>query len=207
MRCPFCHNPSLVFLDDGLEKISEDEFFYFLEKRKGVLDGVCITGGEALFSDISDFIKKIKEKGFAVKLDTNGSFPEKLSKLLEENLLDYVAMDFKNTYEKYPQTVGIKNFNAAPIKKSVSLLIEYSKRKDVIVEFRTTLIKSFHTEKDLIEIAEMTKEAKFSIQKFKNNEPLIGDRLQTHLEKFSEEEYEKILKKIKTIHPSVIIKG
>ena len=168
MRCPFCHNPSLVFLDDGLEKISEDEFFYFLEKRKGVLDGVCITGGEALFSDISDFIKKIKEKGFAVKLDTNGSFPEKLSKLLEENLLDYVAMDFKNTYEKYPQTVGIKNFNTTPIKKSVSLLIEYSKRKDVIVEFRTTLIKSFHTEKDLIEIAEMTKEAKFSIQKFKN---------------------------------------
>ena len=207
MRCPFCHNPSLVFLDDVLEKISEDEFFYFLEKRKGVLDGVCITGGEALFSDISDFIKKIKEKGFAVKLDTNGSFPEKLSKLLEENLLDYVAMDFKNTYEKYPQTVGIKNFNTTPIKKSVSLLIEYSKRKDVIVEFRTTLIKSFHTEKDLIEIAEMTKEAKFSIQKFKNNEPLIGDRFQTHLEKFSEEEYEKILKKIKTIHPSVIIKG
>ena len=107
-RCPFCHNASLVTHVDAAAAISEEEVFSFLAKRQGILDGVCITGGEPLLQpDIEEFIRKVKELGYQVKLDTNGSFPDRLEHLIDEGLVDYVAMDLKNCRERYGETVGL----------------------------------------------------------------------------------------------------
>ena len=136
-RCPFCHNASLVTHIDRENFVSEDEFFSFLNKRKGILDGVCITGGEpTLQPDLTEFIKKIKNAGFAVKLDTNGYNPNILGSIVNEKLVDYIAMDIKNSKESYRKTVGIENFNIEPIEKSIEIL----KNGGVDFEFRTTVI-------------------------------------------------------------------
>ena len=120
-RCPFCHNAMLV-TEENSDSISEDEFFTFLKKRQGILDGVCISGGEpTLQKDLAEFIGKIKAMGYAVKLDTNGSKPEVLRNLIEENLLDYVAMDIKNSPAKYSLTCGCE-VDIALIKESVSII-------------------------------------------------------------------------------------
>ena len=113
-RCPFCHNASLVVEIPPAGEVSEDEFFVFLKKRKGILDGVCVTGGEPLLQPgIETFIRKIKELGYAVKLDTNGSFPNKLKELVENDLVDYVAMDIKNCLEDYGVTAGVPDFDVS----------------------------------------------------------------------------------------------
>lgn len=158
LRCPFCHNASLVIKkqgDDGI--ITEEDFFKFLDGRKGLLDGVAITGGEPLLQpDLRDFIIKIKEKGFFVKLDTNGTSPEKLKALIDENLLDYVAMDIKNSFQKYPQTVGITCFDVTPVKESIKILLE----DKVDYEFRTTVCKELFNLEDFDEIAKAINGAK-----------------------------------------------
>lgn len=147
LRCPFCHNASLVM---GIgEDMDENEFFSFLDKRKGILEGVCITGGEPLLQpDIEDFIKRVKDKGYKLKLDTNGAFPDRLLNLIQKNLLDYVAMDIKNSPQKYPLTCGVdrdyKEF-FIPFKESIDILLE----NRVDYEFRTTVVKELH---DLIDI-------------------------------------------------------
>jgi pyruvate formate lyase activating enzyme len=105
-RCPFCHNSSLVRDADG-QSVAEENFFDFLQKRKGLIDGVCVTGGEPTLTDgLDSFLKRIKDAGFLVKLDTNGSFPEKLEDLIDRELVDYAAMDIKNSLESYKKTVG-----------------------------------------------------------------------------------------------------
>lgn len=145
-RCPYCHNPDLVF-DSGFEPdISEEEFISFLKRRKGFLDGVCITGGEPMLAaDLSRFIHKIREMGFSVKLDTNGSFPDRLQYLVENNLVDYVAMDIKNSREHYGSTIGISSYDTSKIEQSVAILMEGS----VPYEFRTTLVRGLHTCEDI----------------------------------------------------------
>lgn len=170
MRCPFCHNPRLVYLEEN--EISQEEIFKFLKSRIGILEGVCITGGEPLInSDIEEFIKKIKELGFKVKLDTNGAFPEKLQALIENGLIDYVAMDIKNCPEKYPETIGRPSFDVTTIFKSVEIL----KNGTVPYEFRTTTLREFHTEEDFIKIGKWLEGApKYFIQPFKNSGDLIG---------------------------------
>jgi pyruvate formate lyase activating enzyme len=155
-RCPFCHNASLVTRPDDVEEISEESFFTYISKRKGILDGVCITGGEPLLSHgIEDFIRRIKQTGLLVKLDTNGAYPEKLKALLDEGLLDYVAMDVKNSHEKYAQTVGLKAF-PEKIEESIRLIME----KAPDYEFRTTVVKELHETQDIVNITEMIKGAK-----------------------------------------------
>lgn len=148
-RCPFCHNPELVL--GGKQagpNILEKEFFAFLKKRQGKLEGVCITGGEPTIQDgLVDFIKKIKKMGFLVKLDTNGTRPDVLKKLLDLKLLDFVAMDIKNQLKRYDQTVGVKS-DKARIKLSVDLI----KNSRVPYEFRTTVVPGIHTEKDFMAI-------------------------------------------------------
>ena len=174
-RCPFCHNALLVTDIDSSNTYTEEEILDFLAKRTGLLDGVCITGGEPLMHNgISEFIKKIKELGYKVKLDTNGTFPKKLAELLENHLVDYVAMDIKNSKEKYAQTAGIKNLNLSDIEKSINIL----KLSDIDYEFRTTIVKEFHTVSDIENIAEWIKGAKaYFLQNFEDSGNLIGTNL------------------------------
>jgi len=145
-RCPFCHNGFLVVGDKEL--MSQSDFFEFLEKRRKVLDGVCVSGGEpTIQSDIFDFVKKIKDMGLVVKLDTNGSRPEELKRLIDANLLDYVAMDFKNRFSDYAKTVGLKKIDVEKIKDSMNILV----KSGVGFEFRTTIVPGLHTKKGLTE--------------------------------------------------------
>ena len=174
LRCPFCHNASLV-LGGAQEEHTEEEILSYLEKRRGLLDGVCITGGEPLLqSDIKDFIKKIKELGYAVKLDTNGCYPEKLKAIVNEGLIDYVAMDVKNCLSDYGKTVGIKDFDTAPIKESVDFLINGK----VDFEFRTTIVRELHTIEGIKALAREIKGApRYFLQSFVDSGDLIGDNL------------------------------
>ncbi|TAK95058.1 anaerobic ribonucleoside-triphosphate reductase activating protein [Patescibacteria group bacterium] len=156
-RCPFCHNPELVTefqpLDYGQQ---EKEFFAHLKKRIGKLEGVCITGGEPTIQpDIIDFIKKIKKLGFLVKLDSNGSRPDVLKKVFDQKLVDFVAMDIKNSPRKYSQTAGTK-VDLARVRLSVELI----RRSGVDYEFRTTVVPGLHTAKDFEKIAAWLKGAK-----------------------------------------------
>lgn len=169
LRCPFCHNASLV--TGTAEDLPREEVLSFLRTRRGLLDGVCLTGGEPLLQeDLPDLIGEIRELGFAVKLDTNGAFPEKLAALLRDGLLDYVAMDIKNSLPKYPMTVGFPDFDTAPVEESVQLL----RRGTVPFEFRTTLVREFHTEGDLLAVASWLEGApRYFLQTFADSGGLI----------------------------------
>ena len=141
-RCPFCHNGEL--LDGTAETLMTDrELLAFLEKRKGLLDGVAFTGGEpTLRPDLPALMAEIRAMGFAVKLDTNGNHPDALRRILGEGLVDYVAMDVKNSPERYGETIGIPDFDVSNIEKSLTLL----KMSGVDYELRTTVVKEFHDE-------------------------------------------------------------
>ncbi len=149
-RCPFCQNASLVLPDRFGQPIAEEELLSFLRKRQGVLDGVAITGGEPmLHADLPDLLRRIRELGFLVKLDTNGSFPDRLSAVIDEKLVDYVAMDIKNAPDLYAATVGLKALDLSAIDRSRALLMEAK----VAYEFRTTVVKGLHTKESLLEAA------------------------------------------------------
>lgn len=152
LRCPFCHNAELVRgPHDPAGDTPIEEFFAFLEKRHGLLDGICITGGEPLLeSDLADFCARIKSIGFAVKLDTNGSFPNRLRDLVEAGLVDYIAMDVKNAPERYAETVGVPGFDLAPIAESINYLLTGV----MPYEFRTTVVREFHTEAGLLALSQ-----------------------------------------------------
>ena len=175
LRCPFCHNAALVTEIDGESEIKATEILDFLSKRKGLLDGVAITGGEPLLqSDIKDFISDIKSLGFAVKLDTNGCYPKKLKELVNEGLVDYVAMDVKNRPEKYPLTVDIKDFNYNKVRESIDFLIN----GNVDYEFRTTVVAQYHDLSDIETIAKEIKGAKrYYLQNFVDSGNLIGENM------------------------------
>ena len=147
-RCPFCHNFELV--EGPLpEAIAEEDFFAFLQKRRGLLDGVAITGGEpCLRRDLPQFLEKIRDAGFPVKLDTNGNHPAMLRRVIQEGLASYVAMDVKNSPRKYAQTVGLPEIDLAPIGESIELL----KSAGIPYEFRTTVVRELHEERDFEEI-------------------------------------------------------
>jgi len=161
-RCPFCHNASLVTGSDGpLEE--ESEVLAFLRKRKGILDGVCVTGGEPLLhEELFGFARQVKELGFKLKLDTNGSFPDRLEKMISEGLSDYVAMDIKNAPAKYAATIGGRDF-LPQVRRSVELL----KEGRVPFEFRTTVTGNLHEAADFAAIGEWIAGAeKYFLQPF-----------------------------------------
>ncbi|MBR3816739.1 MAG: anaerobic ribonucleoside-triphosphate reductase activating protein [Clostridia bacterium] len=169
-RCPFCHNALLV-TGECTDTLSEEEVFAFLEKRKGILDAVCITGGEpTLQKDLKQFILKVRSLGYSVKLDTNGTAPDVLEELLAENLLDYVAMDIKNTPEKYSLTAGA-DVDINNILKSMEII----KNKAPDYEFRTTVTRELHTEADISAVAELVgRGSKYFLQQFKDSGCLIS---------------------------------
>ena len=172
-RCPYCHNAELLD-PDFPPLMDENELLSFLRKRQGLLDGVCITGGEPLLRpDLPALLENIRGLGFRVKLDTNGSRPDRLRAILNAGLADYVAMDVKNSPARYAETVGRENFDLTPIRESVSLLLEG--RSDY--EFRTTVVSSLHTEDDIREIGRWIAGAKrYFLQPFTDREtvPMAG---------------------------------
>ena len=200
-RCPFCHNASLVVDIPKEAEITEEEFFAFLEKRQGVLEGVCISGGEPLLQpDIETFIRKIKELGYAIKLDTNGSFPDKLKALVDHNLVDYVAMDIKNCPESYAITAGVETLHMEAIKESVA----YLKEGHVPYEFRTTVVKHYHSEDSFERIGQwLTGTEKYFLQNFVDSGDLIGKKTRG----CSIEEMETFLEVVKKYVPNAKLRG
>lgn len=172
LRCPFCHNALLVTRLDETPELGEEAVLSFLATRTKLLDGVVLSGGEPLLQpDAADFLRKIRQMGFAVKLDTNGFFPDRLSAILEEGLVDYVAMDIKNAPEKYPITCGIPGLDTAPVAESVKLL----RQSGVDFEFRTTLVREFHTPEDLLAIGRWLEGSpRYFLQAFVDSGNLVG---------------------------------
>lgn len=170
-RCPFCHNAQLVLLPQGHDALETEAFFAFLGKRKGILDGVCVTGGEPLLhADIADFLRRIRAMGFATKLDTNGSFPEQLAALVRDGLVDYVAMDVKHAPEWYASAVGIDGFDTAQIERSIDFLLEGR----VDYEFRTTCVAELHQDGDFAAIGRRIRGAKrYFLQTFRDEGDLL----------------------------------
>ena len=170
-RCPFCHNNSLVNVGgEQIAELSQEEITEFLKKRKNMLEGVCITGGEPLLqAGLVEFIKQVKELGYKVKLDTNGAFPDKLMQLVNEGLVDYVAMDVKNSRDLYYKTAG-----CAVDMDDVCRSVDFLKSGVVDYEFRTTVTGTFHTEKSIEDVAKWLSGAKrWYLQQFVNSGDLI----------------------------------
>ena len=199
-RCPFCHNASLVLHAGEVEEISEEDFFSYISKRKKMLDGVCITGGEPLLCpDIEEFIKKIKDEGLLVKLDTNGTFSKKLEYLLDSGLVDYVAMDVKNSKEKYAVTAGVKEF-PAEVEESINIIM--NKAPDY--EFRTTIVKELHTQQDILMIAEWIQNAKkYYLQSYVDS----GDTIDIGYSAYTAKEMLEILENTRKILPITELRG
>lgn len=199
LRCPFCHNFELATKPNASENL-EKEVFDYLKKRQGMLDGVCITGGEPMLqTDLEDFILRVKEMGFLVKLDTNGTFPERLKVLLDKNLLDYVAMDIKSSYDTYSLLCGVE-VDTDKIKQSIELL----EKSGVEHEFRTTAVKGLHTISDFEKIGRMLSDTqRYFIQRFVMNEAVPN----ADLDAFSDGEMLEILKTVKKTIPNAQIRG
>ena len=197
-RCPFCHNATLVI--DEAELFSEDEILAYINKRKGILDGVCISGGEPLLQpDIFEFISKIKKTGLLVKLDTNGSYPDKLKEAIDRGLIDYVAMDIKTSKENYSRVCDV-NVKIEDIEKSVQILLE----NKVDYEFRTTVVLEMHTREDFEKISSWIKGAKrYFLQCFRDNENLIGNNLSA----YTASELESFLEVLKCNINEVSLRG
>lgn len=202
MRCPFCHNALLVTKTEEAEVYPEEEFFAFLNKRRGILDGVCVTGGEPLLqSDAGEFIAKIKALGYKVKLDTNGSFPDRLEEILKSGNVDYVAMDIKNSPEKYAETVGIPGFDVSKIQRSIEII----RSSGVEYEFRTTVVAPLHNGESIAGAAEMVKGSpKYFLQNFVDSGNLISGEGMSGL---TDEELNNALAKAKDFIPQAQIRG
>ena len=172
MRCPFCHNAEL--LDGSAPPVmDEQELLSFLKKRKGLLDGVAITGGEPLLQqDLPDLAARIRELGYPVKLDTNGTHPSRLRDMIEKDLVKYVAMDIKNAPERYAQTVGLQEIDLSPVRESVSLLMEGRTE----YEFRTTVVAELHDDSSFEQIGKWISGARqYYLQKFTDRETVPFD--------------------------------
>lgn len=203
-RCPFCHNASLVTHTGGatLATLDESALFDLLKKRSGVLEGVVITGGEPLLhADLPEFMREIKRLGYMVKLDTNGTDPEYLSKLIDAHLCDYVAMDVKNPLKDYASATGIADVDTASLRRSIDLLVSGT----VDYEFRTTVVKGIHTKDKIEEIArEITGARAYFLQVFKDSGDLVAPQ---GLSAFSKEEMEELCEAAKKYLPRVGIRG
>ena len=175
-RCPFCYNAELVLPEkiDETELIPEKDFFEFLKERKGILEAVCVGGGEPTMSrDLPEFFQKIKKMGYKIKLDTNGSNPQMLKVLIDKKLVDYVAMDIKAPKEKYAEVIGLKEVSAHYLLNSIEQSINILKGNKIDSEFRTTLVPGLLKKEDILEIAQWLKPAKkYFLQNFNPKEPI-----------------------------------
>lgn len=190
-RCPFCHNSSLVLPERADNtSVSDKDILSYLKKRSSILEGVCITGGEpSLQAELPVFIEKIKQLGLKVKLDTNGNHPELLQFLIKNQLIDYIAMDIKNSLSKYGSTIGIPGFDTGKIEKSVKLIRSGS----IPYEFRTTIVKELHTKQDIQEIGIwLSGSSLYYLQSFEDSGDILCPNLSAHT-KDTISQFQKIL--------------
>lgn len=199
-RCPFCHNASLVTHLQDSPTLEAEEVLAYIKKRKGILDGVCITGGEPLLQkDLEEFCQAIHDAGLLVKLDTNGAEHARLREMLAKRLVDYVAMDIKNAKSEYARTCGLPAFPEG-VAQSVELLMT----SGIPYEFRTTVVRELHTEQNMRELAEWIAGAdRYFLQGFTDSGDLIGDGLSA----YTEEEMQHLLSLVKPYVPSAEIRG
>ena len=202
LKCPFCQNSTLIPFENN-DLVDENEILEYLELRKNILNGVTISGGEpTMQQDLKEFIQKVKKIGLDVKLDTNGINYNLLKDLIEEKLVDYIAMDIKNSFKKYDETSGIEKINTENILNSINLL----KQNKIDYEFRTTIINEYHTIQDIYEIIKLIGDSKYYLQNFKNSSNVLDQNLTS----FTEEKlnlWNEILKNYANVHIRGIEKG
>ena len=200
-RCPFCYNRDLVF--GQIETIPEEEVLSFLEKRKGLLEGFVISGGEPLMQkDIVQFAEKVKKLGYIIKIDTNGMYPNKLRELIDKKLVDYIAMDIKAPKNKYDNLSGVKT-DIKKIEKSIEII----RNSSLDYEFKTTFAPNLLTKEDIISIAKWLEGSRrFYLQQFKNDAPLVSPKLQD-VSPHSKEEFIDTLKDVKQYFESCDVRG
>ena len=200
-RCPFCQNAGLVLRPDEEPVIPEDDVLAFLKKRRRVLDGVCITGGEpTLAFGLETLMARIKEMGYLVKLDTNGTRPKAVKRIIDAGLADMIAMDIKNSYEKYPETCGISGYDTAPIRESIQLIMS----SGIDYEFRTTVMREFHTPDDIRAIAKEIQAAKgYFLQAYRDS----GDILKGGCSRPTDGELHALLSAAREYLPNAELRG
>jgi pyruvate formate lyase activating enzyme len=191
LRCHYCHNPQIVVPECFIGPISEEYVMEFLEDRKGKLDGVVVSGGEPMMhSDIARFLKQIKRMGYSVKLDTSGVFPDALKAVIDEKLVDYIAMDIKAPFERYSEVAGAP-VNTDSVKRSIELV----KGSGIDYEFRTTVVKGQLSEDDLVRIAESVKGSKrYMLQRFRKCDTL--DQTFANRDTYTDEEFGRAKSKV-----------
>lgn len=200
-RCPFCHNAELVLAPGSVESISESDLFSFLKKRASLLDGVCITGGEpTLQSGLIEFIEKLKGFGYAVKLDTNGYEPDKLKQVIDNGMVDYIAMDIKSSPKNYALVSGIENLDFSKIECSVELI----RTCGIDHEFRTTVVKQLHSRQDFVEIGRWLKgEKRYFLQQFVDSDAVLCNGMSAP----SPEEMHEYLLAVQEFIPTAELRG
>jgi len=200
-HCPFCYNKDLV--DGNVKLISEEEIFSFLEKRKGLIDGLVISGGEPLMQkDIVDFTTRVKKLGYLIKIDTNGTFPEKLQELIDKKLVDYISMDVKAPKKKYGRLAGAKT-DISKIEKSIDIIRNHAPD----YEFKTTFAPNLLDKNDIVEIAKWLDGSKqFYLQQFKGDTPLISSEL-NNIAPYPKEDLVKTLEEIKPFFKNCDVRG
>ena len=200
LRCPFCHNAGLVVRKPE-HIISKEELSDFLNKRKGILDGICLTGGEPLAqNDSVKFIEFLRSFGYKIKLDTNGFYPERLKAVVDKGLVDYIATDIKSSPEGYAKAVGIDNIDLSPLNESIKLIMN----SGIDYEFRTTAVKGLHIVSDFTKIGEWIQNARhYFIQQYIDS----GDLIKGGFEAFDKQETEKILAAVRKYVANAEIRG
>ena len=201
-RCPFCHNAALVLPERARSGESTEDVLRFLASRRGLLDGVVISGGEPLLQpELTDFLRRVRAMGYRIKLDTNGSFPERLRALVEEGLVDRVAMDIKNSPDLYAATAGLRLLDIAAVERSKSYLLEGS----IPYEFRTTVVRGLHTAESLADAARWIAGAReYYLQQYRNS----GDILAPNgLGAFPDDEMRALLTTVQAIVPAAQLRG
>lgn len=197
-RCPFCHNSEL--LQDDYPILLESDVLDYLENRRNILDGVTISGGEpTIQSDLEDFIRKLKSLGYDVKLDTNGTNPQLIKKLIDEGLIDYIAMDIKSDFNNYEKITGVSKVNIDKIKESIEII----KNSPIKKEFRTTIVKEFHDPNVIKNICALIGNSNYYLQNFEDS----GRVLRSGLHGFTKKELEDFEKKLKKDYPNLHVRG
>lgn len=200
-RCPFCQNSELIRMTKNEGNIKEEDVLSYLEKRKGILDGIVISGGEpTMQKGLYEFIKKVKTIGLKVKLDTNGFNPKVLKKLIDDNLLDYVAVDIKNDLDHYDKICGLNKITLDNLLETIKIL----ENSHILYEFRTTVMKNYHNEQRIENILSLIgKNANYYLQNFKDSEYVLDKTL----ESFSNDELMHIYNDLKLKYPNIGIRG